>query len=79
MTPLGWFRLAMLFMRVANWAARKVDEQTWKSAGRAEAMAEQTAAITRAVNIRTQAEAETSKMTPEDILRELEGNKELRD
>lgn len=79
MTPLAWFQLALGLTKLANWAAKKVDEATWKQAGRLEAMAEQTAAINRAMAIRAKTETETRGLSPEEIIRDLDGNHQLRD
>lgn len=79
MTPLGWVQLALALLKFANWAASKVDQAQWKRMGYLEAVSEQTAAISRAIGIRTETEAETRGMTPEDVIRDLDGNHELRD
>lgn len=79
MTPIQWAQLALLFLKVANWAAGKIDQAAWKRAGYLEAMAEQTAALRRSVETAAAVAAETRGMTPEEILRDLDGHHELRD
>lgn len=79
MTPIQWIQLALLFLKVANWAAAKVDQITWKRQGYQQAIDEQTAALRRSVGIAAEVRAETNAKTPDQILRDLEGNSELRD
>lgn len=79
MTPIQWFQLALLFLKIANWAAAKVDQITWKRQGYQEAIDEQMAELRRSAGIAAAVRAETAHKTQEEILRELEGNGELRD
>lgn len=79
MTPLQWFQLALGLIKLANWAASKVDQATWKRQGYQQAIDEQTEALRRSAGIAAAVRAETNAKTPEEIMRDLEGNGELRD
>lgn len=79
MTPIQWAQLAYGLLKFANWAASKVDQAQWKRVGYQQAMDEQTSALRASVGLAQAIAAETKKMTPEEILRDLDGNGELRD
>lgn len=49
MTISGWFQLALSLLKLVNWITRKYDQATWKAAGYAEAMANETTMINQSV------------------------------
>lgn len=79
MTPVQWAQLALGIVKLANWAAAKVDQATWKRLGYQQVMTDHLSAVAKSAGIARAIEAETRKMSPEEILRDLEGNGELRD
>lgn len=76
---MQWIQLALALTKLANWVAAKVDQATWKRLGYQQAMDEQAAALRTSAGIARAVAEETAKKTPEEILRDLEGNGELRD
>lgn len=78
MSFTAWAQIALALLKVANWAASKVDQAQWRRMGYQQAVDEQSAALRRSVGLAQAVAAETRKMTPEDILRDLDGNGELR-
>lgn len=60
------FQFAMLFLKLANWIIRKVDQAQWEASGYKKAVAEETAAINESVGIARQALKDAKAMTPEE-------------
>lgn len=76
---MGWLSLLKILLTLANGIANIVREKKLMDAGAAKEIAISLRAISVSSGIAREIEAETEKMTPEEILRDLEGAGELRD
>ena len=74
-----WARLALALLGIVQWAMRRAERAGAIAEGERRAIARATAAIVAEAGIAREIEAETAGMTPEQVLRDLEGRGELRD
>lgn len=76
---MAWLTLLRLLLSLANSIAATVREKRLMDAGAAREVAASLRSIAVSSGIAREIEAATDKMTPEEILRDLEGSGELRD
>lgn len=67
MTFGGWFQIALNLLKLVNWITRKYDQGTWKAAGYAEAMAQETALINQSVGWASESLANAKKMSDDEL------------
>ena len=74
-----WVQLALALLGIVQWGLRRAERAGAIAEGERRAIARATAGILEEAGIARAIEAETAGMTPEAILRDLDGRNELRD
>ena len=74
-----WGRVILALLGIVQWAIARAERAGAVAEGDRQAIARMTKAIEEEAGIAREIEAETAGMTPEEILRDLEGRQELRD
>lgn len=76
---MGWLSILKIVLSLANTIANYVREAKLMDAGEQKAVAKMLKAVSVNAGIARDIELETAKMSPEEILRDLEASDELRD
>ena len=76
---MNWLKLAILVLGIVRSLIQRAERAGAIAEGERRAIARATAAIEEDAGIARSIEAETAGMTPDQVLRDLEGRGELRD
>lgn len=76
---MGWLSLLKIVLSLASTIANYVREAKLMDAGEQKAVAKMLKAVSTSAGIARDIELETARMTPEQVLRDLEQSGELRD
>lgn len=76
---MGWFTVLKFFLQAAASIAGYLKDRQLMDAGAQKEVARMLVAISDRAGIAREIEAETARMTPEDILRDLQDSGELRE
>lgn len=76
---MPWFSILSGLLKLAGLIADIVKERQLMDAGEARGLAKSLAGIAERAGIAREIEEETARMSPDQILRDLEGSGELRD
>lgn len=76
---MSYVKLALIALQIVQYFIKEAERNKAIDEGERRQIAKATLGVNRAAGISRQIEEETAKMTPEQILRDLQDNGELRD
>ena len=76
---MSYVKLALIALQLVQYFIKQAERNKAISEGEQREIAKATLGVNRSAGISRQIEEETAKMTPEEIIRDLEKNDEFRD
>lgn len=76
---MSYVKLALIALQIVQYFVKQAERNSAISEGEQRQIAKATLEVNRSAGISRQIEEETAKMTPEQILRDLQNSGELRD